>query len=209
MQYKLEILNLTKRFGEKTLFEALDLTVTGPAILWAPSGWGKTTLLRILMGLETPTAGRVQGAGRVSAVFQEDRLCPQLNAIQNVELVLPEGKTKYREQIHNDFLQIGLDEAALSLPARKLSGGQKRRAALLRALWAESDTLLLDEPFTGMDPAAVQASIALLRERVEGRPVLLATHDRAAIDALGWPVLELQKLAQPGAACNSTNKGLQ
>ena len=70
-------------------------------------------------------------------------------------------------------------------------------------------TLLLDEPFTGMDPAAVQASIALLRERVEGRPVLLATHDRAAIDALGWPMLELQKLAQPDAACNSTNKGLQ
>ena len=69
--------------------------------------------------------------------------------------------------------------------------------------------LLLDEPFTGMDPAAVQASIALLRERVKGRPVLLATHDRAAIDALGWPMLELQKLAQPGAACNSTNKGLQ
>ena len=55
----------------------------------------------------------------------------------------------------------------------------------------------------------VQASIALLRERVKGRPVLLATHDRAAIDALGWPMLELQKLAQPGAACNSTNKGLQ
>ena len=103
----------------------------------------------------------------------------------------------------------GLDEAALALPARKLSGGQKRRTALLRALWAPGDTLLLDEPFTGMDPAAVQASIALLRERVEGRPVLLATHDRAAIDALGWPMLELQKLAQPGAACNSTNKGLQ
>ena len=209
MQYKLEISNLTKRFGEKTLFEALDLTVTGPVILWAPSGWGKTTLLRILMGLEVPTSGTVTGVGKVGAVFQEDRLCPQLNAIQNVELVLSEGKTKYRKQIRDDFLQIGLDEAALSLPARTLAGGQKRRAALMRALWAESDTLLLDEPFTGMDPAAVQASIALLRERVEGRPVLLATHDRAAIDALGWPVLELQKLAQPGAACNSTNKGLQ
>ena len=143
MQYKLEISNLTKRFGEKTLFEALDLTVTGPVILWAPSGWGKTTLLRILMGLEAPTSGTVTGVGKVGAVFQEDRLCPQLNAIQNVELVLPERKMKYKEQIHNDFLQIGLDEAALSLPARKLSGGQKRRAALLRALWAESDTLLL------------------------------------------------------------------
>ena len=64
MQYKLEISNLTKRFGEKTLFEALDLTVTGPVILWAPSGWGKTTLLRILMGLEVPTSGTVTGVGQ-------------------------------------------------------------------------------------------------------------------------------------------------
>lgn len=191
IQYKLEILNLTKRFGEKTLFEALDLTVTGPVILWAPSGWGKTTLLRILMGLEVPTSGTVTGVGKVGAVFQEDRLCPQLSAIQNVELVLPEGKTKYREQIHNDFLQIGLDEAALSLPARKLSGGQKRRAALLRALWAESDTLLLDEPFTGMDPETLQKAAALIRERGGGKNVLLATHDRDAIAALGWPVIQL------------------
>ena len=206
---KLEILHLTKRFGEKTLFEDLNLTVEEPAVLWAPSGWGKTTLLRVLMGLETPTSGSVQGVGRVSAVFQEDRLCPQLNAVQNVALVLPGLEMQYKEQIKICFQQLGLDSTALVLPARKLSGGQKRRVALLRALLAPSDTLLLDEPFTGMDPAAVQASIALLRERVEGRPVLLATHDRAAIDALGWPMLELQKLAQPGAACNSTNKGLQ
>ena len=91
----------------------------------------------------------------------------------------------------------------------ELSGGQRRRVEIARALLCPGDAVILDEPFTGMDPAAVQASIALLRERVEGRSVLLATHDRAAIDALGWPMLELQKLAQPGAACNSTNKGLQ
>ena len=163
--YKLEIQNLTKRFGEKTLFENLNLTAEGPAILWAPSGWGKTTLLRILMGLETPTGGSVEGVGKVGAVFQEDRLCPQLNAVQNVELVLPEGKSQYKEQIEHDFQQLGLDEKALQLPARKLSGGQKRRAALLRALWAESDTLLLDEPFTGMDPETMKKAAALLKER--------------------------------------------
>ena len=79
---KLEICGLTKRFGEKTLFEDLDLTLAEPAILWAPSGWGKTTLLRILMGLEVPDSGTVQGVGRVGAVFQEDRLCPQLTAAE-------------------------------------------------------------------------------------------------------------------------------
>lgn len=205
----LKLQHLTKQFGAAPLFTDLCMEVDAPVVLWAPSGWGKTTLLRILMGLERPTAGSVEGVGRVAAVFQEDRLCPQLNAVQNVTLVLPGIENQYKEQIVSDFQQLGMDTAALQLPARRLSGGQKRRVALLRALWAPSDTLLLDEPFTGMDPAAVQASIALLRERVEGRPVLLATHDRAAIDALGWPMLELQKLAQPGAACNSTNKGLQ
>ena len=188
---KLEISHLTKRFGEKTLFEDLDLTLTAPAVLWAPSGWGKTTLLRILMGLETATSGAVQGVGEVSAVFQEDRLCPQLTAVENVALVLPGPMSQYKTQIEMDFQQLGLDDAALSLPARKLSGGQKRRAALLRALWAESDTLLLDEPFTGMDPETMKKAAALLKARCQDRKVLLATHDREAIEALGWNVVEL------------------
>ena len=188
---KLEISHLTKRFGEKTLFEDLDLTLTAPAVLWAPSGWGKTTLLRILMGLETPTSGAVQGVGKVSAVGQEDRLCPQLTAVENVALVLPGPMSQYKTQIELDFQQLGLDGAALSLPARKLSGGQKRRAALLRALWAESDTLLLDEPFTGMDPETMKKAAALLKARCQDRNVLLATHDREAIEALGWQVVEL------------------
>ena len=192
---KLEICGLTKRFGEKTLFEDLDLTLAEPAILWAPSGWGKTTLLRILMGLEAPTSGRVEGVGRVGTVFQEDRLCPQLTAEENVALVLTaeqyKVKTQYKEQIRDDLIRLGLDDEALALPARKLSGGQKRRAALLRALWARCDTLLLDEPFTGMDPETMKKAAALLKERRGERAVLLATHDREAIRELGWRVIDL------------------
>ena len=190
----LTIEHLTKQFGEKTLFRDLCLTVEGPAVLWAPSGWGKTTLLRILMGLDTPTAGRVRGVGRAAAVFQEDRLCPQLTALQNVTLVLPGSEKQYKEQIGADFQQLGMDSAALALPAARLSGGQKRRTALLRALWAPSDTLLLDEPFTGMDPDTLAAAAALLRTRCGTEPVLLATHDREAIRLLGWPVIELEAL---------------
>ena len=190
----LTIEHLTKQFGEKTLFRDLCLTVDGPAVLWAPSGWGKTTLLRILMGLDTPTAGRVRGVGRAAAVFQEDRLCPQLTALQNVTLVLPGSEKQYKEQIITDFQQLGMDAAALALPAARLSGGQKRRTALLRALWAPSDTLLLDEPFTGMDPDTLAAAAALLRARCGTEPVLLATHDREAIRLLGWSVIELEAL---------------
>ena len=190
----LTIEHLTKQFGEKTLFRDLCLTVDGPAVLWAPSGWGKTTLLRILMGLDTPTAGRVRGVGRAAAVFQEDRLCPQLTALQNVTLVLPGSEKQYKEQIEADFQQLGMNAAALALPAARLSGGQKRRTALLRALWAPSDTLLLDEPFTGMDPDTLAAAVALLRTRCGTEPVLLATHDREAIRLLGWPVIELEAL---------------
>ena len=192
----LQIEGLTKRFGAHTLFRGLELRVEGPAVLWAPSGWGKTTLLRILMGLERPDAGRAAGAGRVAAVFQEDRLCPQLSAVENVLLVLPDGRAR-RAAVEADFALLGMTGEALTLPAARLSGGQKRRAALLRAVWAKADTRLFDEPFTGLDPEAVLRAAALLNARCAGAPALLATHDRAAIEALGWPVLDLEALSAP------------
>ena len=83
----------------------------------------------------------------------------------------------------------GLSPETLALPAARLSGGQKRRVALVRAMLCPCQSLVLDEPFTGMDEAAMRASAALICRRREERPVLLATHDQAAVRALGWPVL--------------------
>lgn len=188
--------NLCKSFGTHAVLQNFNWTVDHPVVLMGASGCGKTTLLRILSGLETADSGTVTGVVTPAVVFQEDRLCPQLNAVQNVTLVLPGAENQYKKQITSDFQQIGMDTAALQLPARRLSGGQKRRVALLRALWASSDTLLLDEPFTGMDPDTLQRAAALLRQRCAGKPVLLATHDESAIRALGWPVVELEKMGR-------------
>ena len=120
----LKLQHLTKQFGAAPLFTDLCMEVDAPVVLWAPSGWGKTTLLRILMGLEAPTSGSVEGVGRVGAVFQEDRLCPQLTAEENVALVLTaeqyKVKIQYKEQIRDDLIQLGLDDEALALPALSL-----------------------------------------------------------------------------------------
>ena len=188
----LRVEHLAKGFGQNTLFADLCFEAAGPAVLWAPSGWGKTTLLRILLGLEKPDAGTVTGVGRAAAVFQEDRLCPQLTAVENVLLVLPEGRAA-RAGVEADFARLGMAGEALAVPAAKLSGGQKRRAALLRAVWARADSRFFDEPFTGLDPDAMARAAGLLKERCAGAPALLATHDRAAIEALGWPVMRLDE----------------
>ena len=206
----LQVEHLTKAFGDHLLFRDLTFSVSGPAVLWAPSGWGKTTLLRILLGLEQPDSGTIAGVGRTAAVFQEDRLCPQLSAVENVLLVLPDGKARRQAveadfallgmAVEADFALLGMSGEALILPAARLSGGQKRRAALLRAVWAKADTRLLDEPFTGLDPVSMEQAAALLNRRCAGAPALLATHDRAAIQALGWPVIHLDQLPKQDPA---------
>ena len=179
----LTIDHLEKCFGSTVLFRDLTFTVDGPAVLWAPSGWGKTTLLRILMGLEEPTSGIVQGVGRVAAVFQEDRLCPQLTAVQNVTLVLPGSAEQYKEQIIKDFQQFGMDAAALALPAARLSGGQKRRVAIAGVIAMEPEVLVLDEPSAGLDPQGREELLSNIREfhRARGTTVVLVSHSMEEI----------------------------
>ena len=183
----IKVKHLNKAFGSIPVLRDLNLTVNGPLVLMGPSGCGKTTLLRILMGLETPDSGTVQGVGNIGAVFQESRLCPQLTAVGNICLVGGVNPAQAQAELQT----LGFTQAELALPVARLSGGQKRRAALLRALWAGCDTLLLDEPFTGMDPETMKKAAALLKEHRGERAVLLATHDREAIRELGWRVIDL------------------
>ena len=180
---------LCKRYGSHAVLQNFSLQLEGPTVLMGPSGCGKTTLLRLMLGLEPPDSGTVQGVGRAAAVFQESRLCPQLTAPANLVLTghgLPEA-TAQRE-----LMAMGLTRQELALPCGKLSGGQKRRVALLRALLCRgADTLLLDEPFTGMDADLVALAAETTVRLTAGRPTLLVTHDQQAARLLGWPVVQM------------------
>ena len=126
----IKVKHLNKAFGSIPVLRDLNLTVNGPLVLMGPSGCGKTTLLRILMGLETLDSGTVQGVGNIGAVFQESRLCPQLTAVGNICLVGGVNPAQAQAELQT----LGFTQAELALPVARLSGGQQRRTALLRAL---------------------------------------------------------------------------
>ena len=140
-----------------------------------PSGAGKTTLLRILMGLERADSGRVEGLSglRISAVFQEDRLCEGFTALENVRLA---AAPSLSDADIRKALSAILPPQALDRPVSALSGGMKRRTAIGRALLAPFDLLLMDEPFTGLDEDTRRRTAAFIRERAAGRMILLSTH---------------------------------
>lgn len=170
---------ITRRFGEHVVLDGLDLSLTpgGVTALMGPNGSGKTTVARLLLGLDRPDGGAVEGLdGRPrSAVFQEDRLCPQLSAVDNVRLVL--GRGADRAAVLEALAAVGLDDAAVHAPVRELSGGQRRRVAIVRAVLADAELVVLDEPFTGLDQAVKPVTMAWVRDRCAGRTVLLVTHD--------------------------------
>ena len=166
---------------------------SGILCLWGASACGKTTALRLLAGLEKPTGGSVNGVERVSMVFQEDRLLPWRTALENVMLCGVDAKRAYEL-----LFALGLDaEEACAYP-QHLSGGQQRRVALARALTAQSDVLLLDEPFNGLDEGTWQDVVPLIQAAAETRPVVLVTHIREQIEALGARVVPLGAAPQTG-----------
>ena len=186
---ELRVEDLRKSYGGAAVLQGVSFTAEiGLTRVTGSSGIGKTTLLRILLGLESPDGGATNAdCFRWAAVFQEDRLLEQLDAAGNLRFALGAA---YDEAASRALLaELGLGDAvameAIDRCQRKRvrdwSGGMKRRLALARALLAPSDALALDEPFTGLDAdnrAAAQRCVArAAREKI----VLLVSHEDDAL----------------------------
>ena len=157
--------------------------------LMAPSGAGKTTLLRMLMGLETADSGEISGLSgrRISAVFQEDRLLENMNPVDNIRLTAPKLD---RAVILREMAAMGLTDCEKQ-PARELSGGMRRRVAILRALLCGADVIALDEPFKGLDEATRARVIDETKRLCRGKTVLMVTHEAAEAERMGAKIVGL------------------
>jgi sulfonate transport system ATP-binding protein len=195
----ISIRGLTKRFGDKTVLEDLDLDIAAGQFvaIVGRSGCGKSTLLRLLLGLETPTAGTItvgDGKAQTRIVFQEPRLLPWASVEENVAVGLGEGRlTKERRTlVRHALAEVGLRDRAGEWPS-VLSGGQRQRVALARALVSHPQFLALDEPLGALD-ALTRITMQGLLERVwftQGMTALLVTHDVAEAVALADRVIVL------------------
>ena len=183
-----------KAFGEKQVL--IDFSYTfeegSTTCILGASGCGKTTLLSLLMGFEYPDQGQILGLERkkISAVFQENRLCTNLNPVTNVQLVC--SKNMKKETIINTLTMLGLQDS-MNQPVRELSGGMQRRVAIARALCADYDVLLLDEAFKGLDVDTKEKTIDYVREKTKGKIVISVTHDLLEPELLGGDILKIEK----------------
>ncbi|WP_265466961.1 molybdenum ABC transporter ATP-binding protein [Aeromonas salmonicida] len=187
-------LEARREFGPFTLDCALTLELEGILGLFGPSGCGKSTLLRIMAGLDRQTGDRLlwgarecaellPEARRIGLVFQDSRLFPHLTVLGNLQLAARKGRGRWQPEAL--AARLGFADL-LAQPAHGLSGGQRQRVALGRALLAEPDLLLLDEPFSALDSRSRihQAHVLKGLQRESGIPMIFVSHAMEEVSLL-------------------------
>ncbi len=184
----IQLTNVTAGYPGKTVLRnvTLSLPEKGAVAMMAPSGFGKTTLLRVLAGLLKPQSGTISGLEnkKIAFLFQEDRLLPWLTAEKNVSIVSSAEKARF----WLNAMEIG-DPAQYP---HEMSGGMQRRVALARAMAFGGGLLLLDEPFKGMDEA-LRARIAA-RVKDQFPLTVLSVHDQEEAELMGASILRLDQM---------------
>lgn len=182
-----------KSFGTQTVLKDFNLDIPDGAriAIMGRSGAGKTTLLNIITGLMKPDRGSVtlpRGL-RFGAVFQEDRLIEPLSAVSNCRLVQNRSEDISKISVLLDSLGIGSGLA--EKPVSELSGGERRRVAIARAILSCPDVFILDEPFKGIDQKTLPKVIEILSDAIGGATLILVTHSSDEATALSCKIKEI------------------
>ena len=177
--------DLTKKFEDKVVLDAFSAALPEKGVIWVrgASGIGKTTLLRMICGLDRDYTGKIDGVGAVSYAFQEHRLFPWLSALSNVALSVYDkpGKAEY-DTAEKILMRLGFKSDDMQLKPAQLSGGMKQRVSLARAFLYKSDILILDEPTKELDANLVATVREMIKDAASERAVILVTHDNALSD---------------------------
>lgn len=186
----IKIENLCKVYGEKQVLNNFSACFEHGKIncIMGKSGAGKTTLFRILMNLEKQDSGTITGLEnkKIRAVFQEDRLCEELDAISNIRLVNTKNDKK---TVQNALCKMGIIENKL---VSTLSGGMKRRVSILRALMSEFDVLFLDEPLKGLDKDTKQLVLHEMKHYFRNKTVIMITHEIEEAEFFGGKIIGVE-----------------
>ena len=186
----IELENICKSYGGQEVLKDFSATFPeGVTVVMGPSGRGKTTLLRLMMGLEAPDSGEIIGVPHsLAAVFQEDRLPLSFRVAVCAGMTAAPGTS--RETVLEHLRALGLGQELLK-PVRELSGGQRRRVAVARAILARPDVLFLDEAFTGLDDAIRSTTAEYILRNMAGKTIIAVTHDLEEARLLGGSILTL------------------
>ena len=173
--------NLYKAFDSKTIFENFSFNFEDNKIylIEGDSGIGKTTLLRILSGLDTSYRGEVLGGGleNCAFMFQEYRLFPTISALENVLLSRQKDKRNIDEAKALLF-RLGFTDEEIYLLPDMLSGGMKGRVSFARALYSQRPILLLDEPTKELDSSNADTMLQIIKEESENKTIILVSHTK-------------------------------
>lgn len=188
---------VTLSYGKEVVLRdfSCEISLDRVTAIIGVSGSGKTTLIKSILGLKTPERGRIIDLPKkISAVFQEDRLFEEFTVWKNILAVCPEYAHR-REVLDRELNEIGLKDV-LEKKVYELSGGMKRRVSILRALLFESDFVVMDEPFRGLDEENRIRTREWVETKLEGRGLLLSVHENSATE--GWSPTFLELRASRG-----------